>query len=89
MSTIHPTARTSELFGQNDQSKNKQINKQINNIYLERIFHLGLLLPQHQHLPIDAQTQHLAGNLIVVRYGIFLDLKWFAVELWELNRILL
>lgn len=42
--------------------------------YLQRIFVTGLLLEDFKHLAIDPQPQHLAGYLIVVCYGVLLDL---------------
>lgn len=43
-------------------------------LYLERVLVSALLLEDLQDLAIDAQAQHLAGNLVVVCDGVLLDL---------------
>ena len=42
--------------------------------YLHRILVSSLLLEDFEHFAIDAQPQHLAGYLVVICYGVLLDL---------------
>lgn len=42
--------------------------------YLQCILVCGLLVEDFKHLPIDSQSQHLTGYLVVIRYSVLLYL---------------